>query len=754
MPNETITVTDGSTLTDSVTTSGVASVVDESLLEDSVGVLSEHQFKPTTGPALKDPLNQLEDPGAEEPDRVPQGWILVDGWSYSDENPHTGTYSLKADLNANDKYLYNRAGLLEIVHRLSFYLGGWRETTAADPTLGSLEFGVEWLDGDKVFIDRDPLTIDDGTTYQGDFTQFAPPTNAAYAQFFLRLTGFTSATEFWYVDDCTFGPTIDGGQINAGSSPGFANVTVTNDLQVGGNTELTTLMVSGGSQLGDVTGSTIDADDNTITNIGANEVKPGLINDQDIETVPDNADYILVHDNSTSALRRMTRGNFLSGISGYTDEQAQDAIGAMLADTATIDLTYTDATPELRADVKDDSITFAKMQNIATNKLLGRATAGSGDVEEIALTAAGRALIDDADAAAQRTTLGAEASANKDTDGTLAANSDVKYPSQKAVKTYVDGLLAASDAVVYKGATDCSANPNYPAADAGHLYFVSVAGKIGGASGVSVEAGDMFICKVDGTAAGNQATVGANWNVIQTNIDGAVTGQSSSVDSELALFSGTSGKVIKRATGSGIAKLTSGVLSVVTAPSGAIVGDTDAQTLTNKTLTSPSISSPALSGTPALTATRPSFEEIYSGEAIKIRLASFAAKALHLTLNASFDGTNWSQDSTARASILFNLNCITAGSEAFNIISIPATSTTPTTHFSVTAVGNVIAGAQAALSTSATDGFLYIPYCAGAPSGTPTTITGKVPIVFDRTNKKIYVYDTATSTWKSTAALT
>lgn len=35
---------------------------------------------------------------------------------------------------------------------------------------------------------------------------------------------------------------------------------------------------------------------------------------------------------------------------GYTDEQAQDAIGAMIADTTSINLTYTDATPELTAD--------------------------------------------------------------------------------------------------------------------------------------------------------------------------------------------------------------------------------------------------------------------------------------------------------------------------------------------------------------------------------------------------------------------
>lgn len=37
---------------------------------------------------------------------------------------------------------------------------------------------------------------------------------------------------------------------------------------------------------------------------------------------------------------------------------------------------------------------------------------------------------------------GAEAVANKDTDGTLAANSDTKYASQKATKTYVDTVAA------------------------------------------------------------------------------------------------------------------------------------------------------------------------------------------------------------------------------------------------------------------------------------------------------------------------
>jgi len=74
--------------------------------------------------------------------------------------------------------------------------------------------------------------------------------------------------------------------------------------------------------------------------------------------------------------------------------------------TLTGDVTGT-GTGSFAATIAADAVTYAKMQNVsATDKLLGRVTAAAGDVEEIACTAAGRALIDDASATAQITTLG------------------------------------------------------------------------------------------------------------------------------------------------------------------------------------------------------------------------------------------------------------------------------------------------------------------------------------------------------------
>lgn len=110
----------------------------------------------------------------------------------------------------------------------------------------------------------------------------------------------------------------------------------------------------------------------------------------------------------------------------------------------------------------------------------------------------------------------------------------------------INNLLGSKDAMIFKGVIDCSSNPNYPAADAGHTYRVSVAGKIGGyLSGPAVEIGDMLICLEDDTAAGTHADVGSKWTIVQANIDGAVTGPAFAASNNFAAFDGTSGKLIK-----------------------------------------------------------------------------------------------------------------------------------------------------------------------------------------------------------------
>ena len=90
-------------------------------------------------------------------------------------------------------------------------------------------------------------------------------------------------------------------------------------------------------------------------------------------------------------------------------------------------------TGSFAATIANDAVTFAKMQNIATDKLLGRSSAGSGDVEEITCTSAGRALLDDADATAQRNTLG------------LVIGTNVQ--AQDAELQAIAGLTSAADTV-------------------------------------------------------------------------------------------------------------------------------------------------------------------------------------------------------------------------------------------------------------------------------------------------------------------
>lgn len=91
--------------------------------------------------------------------------------------------------------------------------------------------------------------------------------------------------------------------------------------------------------------------------------------------------------------------------------------------------------------IDNTAVTYAKIQNVsATDKLLGRSTAGAGVVEEITCTSAGRALLDDADAAAQRTTLGL---------GTAATQNSTAFQAADAELSAIAGLTSAADRLPY-----------------------------------------------------------------------------------------------------------------------------------------------------------------------------------------------------------------------------------------------------------------------------------------------------------------
>lgn len=104
-------------------------------------------------------------------------------------------------------------------------------------------------------------------------------------------------------------------------------------------------------------------------------------------------------------------------------------------------------------------------------------------------------------------------------NGTITGLSSPTASGDAATKGYVD--TAVTGLLDFKGSTDCSASPNYPSASKGDCYIVSVAGKIGGASGKSVDIGDVYLATAD-NAGGAEGTVGTSWTVLEHNLAGAL----------------------------------------------------------------------------------------------------------------------------------------------------------------------------------------------------------------------------------------
>lgn len=160
--------------------------------------------------------------------------------------------------------------------------------------------------------------------------------------------------------------------------------------------------------------------------------------------------------------------------------------------------------------------------------------------------------------------------------------------------TDLNNLLAANDAMVFKGTlgTGGTITALPTTHSAGWAYKIIEAGTY---ANLVAEIGDLIVAVVDRDGSNNQ---NSDWIIVQTNIDGAVTGPASSTADNIALFDGTTGKLIKDSgtalsakvdanasiTGDTKAKITFDNKGLVTA--GADLADTDIPNLSADKITS------------------------------------------------------------------------------------------------------------------------------------------------------------------------
>ena len=172
----------------------------------------------------------------------------------------------------------------------------------------------------------------------------------------------------------------------------------------------------------------------------------------------------------------------------------------------------------------------------------------------------------------------------------VGANTTYTWPKPINVNAgdYIQAAASTGSALVcfysvYEGSAAAAAVGFTPrgAWGSGSTYAVNDVVSLSGSSYLAIQA----------STNQNPATQTAYWLVLAAKGEtgaGDVSGPASSVDSELALFDSTTGKLIKRASLTGLVKATSGVASAATAgtdyvaPAGAL-GTPSSGTLTNCT---------------------------------------------------------------------------------------------------------------------------------------------------------------------------
>ena len=270
----------------------------------------------------------------------------------------------------------------------------------------------------------------------------------------------------------------------------------------------------------------------------------------------DAADVLPIADISASETKKVTAKDLFEA-------------GATVADNGTIDLAklnQSSATKLGTAALADDAVTYDKLQNVSTtDRLLGRSSVGAGNVEEIPLTAAGRALLDDANAAAQRTTLGLGTIATQDASNVAITGGTITGGTVTGIidLAVADGGTGASTASGARTNLGVAIGSNVQAYDAG---LQSIAGLTTSANQTIYTTGSDTYATTTLSAFGRSLIDDANAAAARSTLGlGTLATQSSD---SVAITGGTI---------SGLTSIASSASSLgnVTITSGSITGITD-----------------------------------------------------------------------------------------------------------------------------------------------------------------------------------
>lgn len=145
-----------------------------------------------------------------------------------------------------------------------------------------------------------------------------------------------------------------------------------------------------------------------MSNLYRKPCKPGVLGINDYYTKPEVNELLAAKASLSSVYTKTQIDSLLAAleVGGVTDGDKGDILVSGLGSTWSI---------------KGQVVEFGNIQDVQADVLLGRADIGTGPVTEITCTAAGRALLDDVNAAAQRTTLGLGTLATQ--DGTFSGTS-------------------------------------------------------------------------------------------------------------------------------------------------------------------------------------------------------------------------------------------------------------------------------------------------------------------------------------------